>query len=111
MRAELGELYGARYVVPPEFRSRVRGKRVAIVDDVMSAGSALRGTYVELVSHGAEPVVAGALLQLGNVGADYFTQQGVPVKAVVRDDYALWQPADCPLCAAGVPLEHPATGA
>lgn len=103
--AEQDGLYAARYRLPPAFHSRVRGKRVALVDDVMSAGSALRGTYAELRSHGAEPVVAGALLVLGAVGADFFAQQQVAVEAVARDEYALWLPADCPLCGRGVPLE------
>lgn len=51
-------LYPASYRLPPAFAARVRGKRLAIVDDVMSAGSALRGTYSELLTHGAAPVVA-----------------------------------------------------
>ena len=106
MPAESGGLYQTRYRVPPAFRTRVRGRRLAIVDDVMSAGSALRGTYAELCSHGAEPVVAGALLQLGNTGAEFFARHGVPVEAVARDDYALWLPAECPLCTAGIPLEQ-----
>src|SRR5919107_1434591 len=55
--------------IPPDALWGVRGRRLAIVDDVMSAGSALRGTCAELVAHGAEPVVAGALLVLGDVGA------------------------------------------
>jgi orotate phosphoribosyltransferase len=76
-----------------------------MVDDVMSAGSALRATCAELHAHGAEPVVAGALLVLGTVGADFFARHGVPVEAVARDDYALWPPEGCPLCAAGMPLE------
>ena len=99
-------LYQARYILPSTYRTRVRGKRLAIVDDVMSAGSALRGTYAELCSHGAEPVVAGALLQLGNTGQEFFAQLDVPVVAVARDDYQLWLPAECPLCAAEIPLEH-----
>src|SRR6267143_7157976 len=41
-------LYQARYRLPPAFATRVRDQRLAIVDDVMSAGSALRGTYEEL---------------------------------------------------------------
>jgi len=36
-----------------------------MVDDVMSAGSALRGTYLELQTWGALPVVASALLGAG----------------------------------------------
>ena len=76
-----------------------------MVDDVMSAGSALRGTHAELLSHGAVPVVAGALLALGTAGADFFAANGVAVVAVARDDYDIWFPGACPLCAAGVPLE------
>ena len=76
-----------------------------MVDDVMSAGSALRGTHAELLSHGAVPVVAGALLALGTAGADFFAANGVAVVAVARDDYDIWFPDACPLCAAGVPLE------
>ena len=105
MPSEPAGLYPARYRLPAALVRRVSGKRVAIVDDVMSAGSALRGTDAELRAHGAVPVVAGALLVLGSTGADYFAGRGLPVEAVVRDDYPLWLPADCPLCAAGVPLE------
>jgi orotate phosphoribosyltransferase len=55
------------------------------------------------------PVVAGALLVCGSVGADFFSRRGVPVEAVARDEYEMWLPADCPLCAAGQPLEDVAT--
>jgi len=107
MPAKPGGLYQARYVLPSAFIRRLGGQRVAVVDDVMSAGSALRGTYGELNAHGAQTVVAGALLVLGRVGADFFVRQGVAVEAVARDEYQLWMPASCPLCAAGVPLETP----
>ena len=100
-----GGLYRARYILPAAFTARIRGKRVALVDDVMSAGSALRGTYAELQAHDAVAVVAGALLVLGSTGADFFAEQGVAVEAAARDDYDLWLPADCPLCVAGLPLE------
>jgi orotate phosphoribosyltransferase len=100
-----GALYGARYRLPRAFHARVRGQRVAMVDDVMSAGSALRGTYRELLEHGAVPVAAGALLVLGEVGSAFFAEHVVPVEAVARDEFELWPPADCPLCRDGVPLE------
>ena len=98
-------MYQARYCLPPAFAGRVRGQRLAIVDDVMSAGSALRGTFAELQNHGAVPVVGGALLVLGSTGVDFFTESGVAVEAFARDDYELWLPSGCPLCAAGVALE------
>jgi orotate phosphoribosyltransferase len=97
-------LFQARYRLPSAFASRVAAKRCAIVDDVMSAGSALRGTYAELRLHGARPVVAGALLKLGETGAQFFAQEGVPVEAVAREPYELWLPEDCPLCTDGLPL-------
>lgn len=104
-------LFRARYRLPAAFSSRLNGKRVAMVDDVMSAGSALRGTYTELLGHGATPVVAGALLVLGDVGADFFARSGIAVEAVARDRYDFWLPSACPLCAAGIPLEDVAAPA
>ncbi len=105
MPAADGGLFRAQYRLPPAFRERLRGQRAAIVDDVMSAGSALRGTCAELQAHGANPVVAGALLILGSTGDDYFKQREIAVEAVARRDFDLWLPAACPLCAAGAPVE------
>jgi orotate phosphoribosyltransferase len=103
--SDTGALYQVRYLLPQALAPRVRDRRVAIVDDVMSAGSALRGTFAELRAHDALPVVAGALLVLGSTGDAYFAEERVAVEAVARGEYELWRPADCPLCAAGVPLE------
>ena len=105
MPSQPAGLYPVRYRLPMALARRVQGKRIAIVDDVMSAGSALKGTWEELRAHGAAPVVAGALLVLGSTGADFFAERGLAVEAVARDDYPLWLPARCPLCASGVPLE------
>ena len=102
-------LYGATYCLPPAFRSRVRGRRVAMVDDVVSAGSALRATSAELEIHGAVPVTAGTLLVLGDAAKVYFSARGLAIEGVVRDDYPLWAPGECPLCSNGVPLEDVAT--
>lgn len=111
MPSDAEGLYRASYRLPSAFARRLHGKRLAMVDDVMSAGSATRGTYFELLAHGAVPVVAGALLVLGSKGADYFAQHDVAVEAVTRNDYELWLPAECPLCAAGLPLEDVAAPA
>lgn len=100
-----GGMYQARYRLPPAFADRLRGKRVAIVDDVMSAGSALRGTYEALREYEAVPIVAGALLVLGSAGAEFFGARGLPVCAVARDEFQLWLPAECPMCDARTPVE------
>ena len=99
-------IYQVRYILPPAFAPNAQGKCVAMVDDVMSAGSALRGTLAAVEAHGASAVAAGALLVLGNVGASFFADRGIPVIGATREEYASWLPADCPLCAEGMPLEQ-----
>lgn len=107
MPADADGLYQAQYRLPKAFIERVRGRKVAIVDDVMSAGSAAMATYRELQSHGATTVVAGALMILGTRGAELFAQAGVPVEAVARREFKVWLPEECPLCANGAPLVKP----
>jgi orotate phosphoribosyltransferase len=104
-RDEAG-LFAARYRIPDALARRVAGRRVAIVDDVMSAGSSVRATHVALEALGAKTVVVGALLVLGTAGESFFGGQGVAVETLAREDYALWTPADCPMCLAGAPLER-----
>lgn len=99
-------LFTARYRLPSAFVEHVRGKRIALIDDVMSAGSSLRATHTELLDHGAIPVVAGALLVLGTRGQEFFAERGIPVEAVVRDSYDVWAPESCPMCARGEVLEQ-----
>jgi len=48
-------LYQAQYHLPHAARSQVRDKRLAIVDDAISAGSAVRATYTELQGTAPNP--------------------------------------------------------
>lgn len=97
----------ARYQLPSGTGHRLLGKRLALVDDVMSAGSSLRATLTAIEAHGAIPVVVGALHVLGGVGAEFFKERGFRVETTGRTPFDVWRPAECPLCAAGVPLEDP----
>ena len=98
-----------RYVLPPATGHRLLGKRLALVDDVMSAGASLRATLSTVESHGAIPVVVGALHVLGSVGSDFFTERGLRVESTGRSPFDTWRPDACPLCAAGAPLDAPTT--
>jgi orotate phosphoribosyltransferase len=109
VNVENAGLFTAQYRLPPALAKRLRGRRVAMVDDVMSAGSSLRATHAALVEAGAVPVVAGALLVLGDAGVQHFAQIGIPVEAPARESFAMWPPDTCPLCAAGMPLEQVAS--
>jgi orotate phosphoribosyltransferase len=97
-------LFPIEYRVPGALRGRVLGRRVAIVNDVISAGSAVRATLADLRACGAEPVAIAALLVLGDAAARYAREQGVALEALAREEHVQWEPETCPLCAAGVPL-------
>ena len=76
----------------------------------MSAGSSLRATLAAVEAHGAIPVVVGALHTLGAIGADFFKERGLRMETTGRTPFDTWRPQECPLCAAGIPLEQPAQG-
>lgn len=101
-------VYSVAYRIPDAFRACLQGKRVAIVDDVINAGSAVRGTISELFSLGARPVAIGTLLVLGTPGSQFAAENRLPLESISHRAAGLWLPADCPSCAAGVPLEVPA---
>lgn len=100
-----GGLYSAVYDLPADQRRRVAGERIALVDEVISAGSSVRATDAALAAAGATTVVVGSLLVLGDRAVDHFAARGVPLVALARQPFTLWPPTACPLCAEGAPLE------
>jgi orotate phosphoribosyltransferase len=98
-------LFPVEYRVPKALQSAVRSKRVAIVNDVISAGSAVRGTFSGLQELDANVVAIGGLLALGNAIVKFAGERRVPLELLERMPNNLWTPSQCPLCAAGVPLE------
>lgn len=99
-------LFPVNYRLPPGQRDTVRGVRVAIVDDAISAGSAIRGTYADLISCGAMPVAIGALFIFGPAAARFSTEHALALEGVAALDHGIWPPHECPLCRAGVTLER-----
>lgn len=98
-------LYPVQYRIPGGVGGMVRGKTVAVVDDAISAGSAVRGTLATLEANGARPVAMCALLVLGAQAERFCRQHGLALEYVAQLPYEVWTPAECPLCASGVPLE------
>ena len=99
-------LFSAEYRVPAGLRRRMSGGRLALVDDVISAGSSVRATAKAVTAAGASIVVVGTLLALGTVGLDYFAHLDIPVEALERGELSLWSPDTCPLCRAGAALHE-----
>jgi orotate phosphoribosyltransferase len=104
-----GGLFTRQYRLPPELRRKVGNERIAIVDDVISAGSSVRATAADLTAAGASTVVVGTILLLGNHAVEHFSTRGIPLVALAHQRFNLWAPAECPLCRTGAPLEDPAT--
>jgi orotate phosphoribosyltransferase len=99
------ERSGDGYRIPDGLRAALAGKRVAIVDDVVNAASATRATLAELRECRARPVAVGALLTLGSPAGALAEREGLALEALATHPNTLWAPDECPMCAAGVPLE------
>ena len=105
-RAEKGALYPVGYRVPQALRGAICGKRVAVIDDVINAGSAVRGTCDDVIACGVKLAAIGALLVLGTPASMLAETHAVPLETLSRvPDMSLWEPSSCPLCARGVTLE------
>lgn len=77
-------LHPVRYRLPRALRGEMRGRRVAIVNDVISAGSAVRGTLQDLVTHGAQVVAVAALAALGGSASELAREGGVALESLPR---------------------------
>jgi orotate phosphoribosyltransferase len=98
-------LYPVRYHIPGPLRSRLRGRTVAVVNDVINAGSAVRGTFLGLHECGARPAAIGALLVLGDWSPRFAAENGIPLETLATHPNEIWSPDDCPMCADGQPLD------
>ncbi len=104
--ADAAGLYTVAYRLPAPLRPTVRGKRVAIVNDVINAGSAVGATYADLQDCDAQPIAIGALLVLGGWSAAFAAQHELRLESIAAEPSDLWTPDACPLCAAGTPLDN-----
>jgi orotate phosphoribosyltransferase len=102
--ASAAGLYPIRYRLPGVLRAEVRGKRVAIVNDVINAGSAVHGTYLDLVQCESMPVVIGCLAVLGEWASVFTKDKEIRLETLVSIPHEIWTPSDCPLCAQGIPV-------
>jgi orotate phosphoribosyltransferase len=98
-------LFPVEYRLPKPLRTAARGRRVAIVNDVSSAGSAVKGTFADLHLHGAQVVAIASLVVLGDAMKTFAAQKQLPLVSLAERALNMWTPAECPLCADGVPLE------
>jgi orotate phosphoribosyltransferase len=104
-----GTLLSATYEVPMVQRPALWGARVVIVDDVVNAGSATRSTIAAVRAAGGHPVALAAVLRLATGPVELAAQENIELISLSAWPGTLWEPATCPRCAAGIPLQDPTT--
>jgi orotate phosphoribosyltransferase len=80
----------------------VAGRRVVVVDDVVSTGLSVRQMAAAVRSAGGEVVGVAALVTRGNADADAIGVE--PFITLLEYDIPSWPAAGCPLCRQGVPV-------
>ena len=81
------------------------GERVLVVDDIMTTGGSVQETLDAVRRTGAQVVGAAVLVDRSGGAATL----DVPLHALWTVDIPTYVPADCPQCAASVPLVMPGT--
>jgi orotate phosphoribosyltransferase len=79
------------------------GERVLIVDDILTTGKSIREVLSLVKEQGGEAIGIGVLVDRSEKKHDF----GVPLFSCLRSITPAYEPQDCPLCAAGVPLIKP----
>ncbi|HHW08950.1 MAG TPA: orotate phosphoribosyltransferase [Firmicutes bacterium] len=98
-RAIFTEREGGRCVLRRGF-SLAPGERTLVVEDVVTTGGSVREVIDLVRATGADLVGVGCLLDRSGGRTDL----GVRTAFLAQIEAPSWLPADCPLCAAGVPL-------
>jgi len=94
------------YSIPKFMRDRIEGKRIALVDDIINAGAAIKQTFEELIRLEAIPVVMGCLLVKGNLIYPFATGHNLPIEEITKLKNNMWIPQECPLCVSKQPIER-----
>lgn len=98
-------LFPIQYRIPDGLHSAISGKRVAICNDMINAGSAVRGAYLHLRELGADVVLVASLAVRGTAFRTFALEHNVRLETLVQFPANLWTPDRCPLCDQGEPLQ------
>ena len=80
------------------------------MNDVISAGSAVRGTLNDLKQLGAQPVALATLVSLGPSASTLAKANDLAFETLLTLPYTLWTREECPMCANQQRLSDPSLG-
>ncbi len=79
-----------------------RGKKILLVEDIITTGGSIKKVVEAMRSSGGEVVAIGAICNRGEATAESL---GVPeLKTLIRLRLPIWEEKNCPKCAKGVPV-------
>lgn len=91
------------FVIKRGYDKRIVGKRVLVVEDVLTTGGSARKVVEAVRAIGDNVIGLGVLCNRGGITAQDIAD--VPkLEALVNVKLDSWDEADCPLCAQGVPI-------
>jgi len=79
------------------------GESVVVIEDVVTTGGSTADVVNVLRSAGAAVLAAGSIVDRSGGRAEV----GVPRTALATLAVSTWDPAECPLCAKGIPVVKP----
>jgi orotate phosphoribosyltransferase len=85
-----------------------QGVKTIVIEDVVTTGGSTREVIELLRTLGADPVAAGSIIDRSGGTADL---SGLPKASLVTMRVTAWDPAECPLCAEGLPVVKPGSRA
>ncbi len=80
-----------------------KGEKILIVEDVVTTGGSVFEVIEEVKSFGAEVMGVGAIVDRSNGAVDF----GVPFYSALALKVQTYEPEECPLCKANVPIVKP----
>ena len=79
------------------------GEKVLVAEDVVTKGGRVQQTIDLVRAHGATPVGVTVMVDRSLEPVDF----GIPFKSLLKLDLQTFDPAECPLCKQGMPIDHP----
>lgn len=80
-----------------------KGLKYLVAEDVVTKGGRVQETIDIVLSGGGKIIGVAVLVDRSNGTVDF----GVPMWSLLKMAPVTWNPGECPLCANGIPIEHP----